>query len=369
MKMDVKTQIALSIGSLILTLLMTAAWIRYKEKHVKYWFLCFFFLFLSNLALLMTQIAIESGSSMLSSIHYSVYLFSAVFSSYFFLIGTKRYYGKPHTRYHLFYLWIGLMVLLVLSNLPILPLVLTLILFLFMSGFYVMTLNDLFNDTYLASKLTGITVLLLVILMISYPFIQDIELLSWVFMLHGFLGLSLGIFLIILHLLYVHDLEEKEKSKLAYLGFHDHLTGLYNRAFMDQVIQELDQKDKLPISVIMADLNNLKLYNDQFGHDSGDQAIATVASIIRSLTSVTDYPIRRGGDEYIILMPNTPLSDAMACAKNIQLKCFETMIDQTPIELAVGASAKTNQTQSLMNVLRNAEVDMYLDKDRMRRIK
>ena len=57
------------------------------------------------------------------------------------------------------------------------------------------------------------------------------------------------------------------EDELLYLSTHDHLTGLYNRRYFEQKLKELDTKENLPFSIIMFDVNGLKLVNDSFGHD------------------------------------------------------------------------------------------------------
>ena len=71
------------------------------------------------------------------------------------------------------------------------------------------------------------------------------------------------------------DITERKKAeeKIRYISFHDSLTGLYNRTFFEEELKRLDTERNLPISIIMGDMNGLKLTNDIFGHTAGDMLL------------------------------------------------------------------------------------------------
>jgi diguanylate cyclase (GGDEF)-like protein/PAS domain S-box-containing protein len=98
---------------------------------------------------------------------------------------------------------------------------------------------------------------------------------------------------------------KQEEEKLRYISTHDALTGLYNRAYYDEMLDRMNYSSQFPISVIMMDVNGLKATNDSLGHHMGDQLLNSVASILRHSTRESDLLARIGGDEFIILMPST----------------------------------------------------------------
>jgi len=98
---------------------------------------------------------------------------------------------------------------------------------------------------------------------------------------------------------------KQEEEKLRFISTHDALTGLYNRAYYDEMLDRINYSGQFPISVIMMDVNGLKLTNDNLGHHMGDQLLVSVASILRRSTRESDLLARIGGDEFIILMPAT----------------------------------------------------------------
>ncbi|MBL7060395.1 MAG: diguanylate cyclase, partial [Actinobacteria bacterium] len=98
----------------------------------------------------------------------------------------------------------------------------------------------------------------------------------------------------------VRDITEKKKTeeKLKYLSFHDKLTCLYNRAYFESELDRLNTKRQLPISMIICDLNSLKLVNDAFGHEEGDKLLKRVANMIKIFFRAEDIIARWGGDEF-----------------------------------------------------------------------
>ena len=160
------------------------------------------------------------------------------------------------------------------------------------------------------------------------------------------------------------DVTEQKLSeeKIRYMSFHDTLTGLHNRVFMEEEMRRLDTDRQLPLSIIMAGLNDLKLVNDTYGHDMGDELLKTVAQTLRDSCRKEDILARWGGDEFVILLPKTSRSEAERLGKRIRRNCRQTHIGDIPISLALGAASKNEADTSLYDVLKEAEVSMYKQK-------
>src|SRR5690606_16863794 len=75
---------------------------------------------------------------------------------------------------------------------------------------------------------------------------------------------------------------KKAESDIVYLSYHDALTGLYNRRFFEEELRRLDTERNLPISIIMGDVNGLKLANDIFGHKAGDMLLQKAAEVMKN---------------------------------------------------------------------------------------
>lgn len=165
-------------------------------------------------------------------------------------------------------------------------------------------------------------------------------------------------------IMFVRDLTE-QKNRLAETicyGISDKLTGIYNRAYFDEQINRLDVEKQLPISIIMGDVNGLKLANDVFGHKEGDILLKNIAYILMSAIRKDDIVARLGGDEFGIILPNTCLADAKKVCKRIKNSCQSTYDGKVKPSISIGAASKENMEQDIMCVFMEAEDNMYKTK-------
>ncbi|RQD76081.1 MAG: PAS domain S-box protein [Candidatus Syntrophonatronum acetioxidans] len=156
--------------------------------------------------------------------------------------------------------------------------------------------------------------------------------------------------------------QKQTEEKIRYISFHDSLTGLYNRAFLEEEMKRIDTKRQYPISVIMTDLNGLKLVNDTYGHDKGDEMLKTVAGILEESCRQEDAIARWGGDEFVILLPQTAEEKAEAICKRIQRRCQGVYVGDVPISVALGFAVKWSSGDNMFKVLKKAEDNMYKQK-------
>lgn len=182
-------------------------------------------------------------------------------------------------------------------------------------------------------------------------------------------GTGMGIAIVGMHLMRIQRRHDEMNKKLTYLSYHDNLTQLHNRAYMDMKFVELEKAEYLPLSIIITDLNDLKYINDHLGHRYGDEMLFKAAEIISALKGDKDEVIRYGGDEFVIISPNTTEEKAHALATSIQVKCSETLINGHPISIAVGFGLKTSMDQSLNDTFDQAEKWMYKTKKEAHREK
>ena len=159
----------------------------------------------------------------------------------------------------------------------------------------------------------------------------------------------------------VTDKKEKQKE-IEYLGFHDQLTGLYNRRFFEEELIRLDTKRRLPVTVIVGDLNGLKFTNDAFGHRAGDKLLVAVSTILRTCLRDDDIICRYGGDEFVVILPNTSFSDAGTLISRITTMINETNIEKGLLSVAFGWATKKEPSEDIFKVLKKAEDNMYKKK-------
>ncbi len=162
----------------------------------------------------------------------------------------------------------------------------------------------------------------------------------------------------------IKDITESKKAqeRINYLSFHDHLTGLYNRAFLEEEMKRLDTERQLPISIIMADLNGLKLVNDVYDHQTGDEMLKSAAEIIQNSCRKEDIIGRWGGDEFVILLPQTTEEETERIHRRIKDHCREVNVEGVPISLALGSGTRDSPEKSLEAALKEAEDSMYKQK-------
>lgn len=155
--------------------------------------------------------------------------------------------------------------------------------------------------------------------------------------------------------------EKEHKDQIIYFSYHDILTGLYNRRFMEEKIN-LMEKENIPVTVIMGDVNGLKLTNDVFGHEAGDRLLKKTAEILKAVCQEKDFIARWGGDEFLLLLPFTTLSEGEDIIRQIKASCNETRIDEIKLSISLGCAVKIYDKESIMGKIKEAEERMYRQK-------
>jgi len=159
------------------------------------------------------------------------------------------------------------------------------------------------------------------------------------------------------------DVTQKQRQikRIKYLSFHDVLTGLYNRRLFEEAMIRLDSANNYPLTIILADLNGLKLTNDAFGHYEGDKLLKETADIIRLNIRENHIAARWGGDEFAILMPKTTSEEAKNIIKilNDKIDKKNDKKDKVILSVAFGWETKVDRSTSLNNIFKIAEEYMY----------
>src|SRR5665648_222213 len=155
-----------------------------------------------------------------------------------------------------------------------------------------------------------------------------------------------------------------QNEEILFLSHHDFLTGLYNRIFFEEEKKRLDTPRQLTISIIMGDINGLKLVNDGFGHSKGDEVLIEIAKILKSCCRKEDIISRIGGDEFGILISKTDSKSAQLVCSRISDTCKGYALDGSSIypSSSVGHATKNIETETMVGIFMAAEESMSRQK-------
>ena len=147
----------------------------------------------------------------------------------------------------------------------------------------------------------------------------------------------------------------------------DSLTGLYNRTYLIQRLREEGERAaryRRPLSLLFIDVDDLKLVNDWYGHDAGDRVLVRLGRILREVCRSVDYAARYGGDEFVVVLPETGPEGAMAVAARIQERLREepalrALPGGRRVGASIGIAAYPAHARDWTELLRLADQAMY----------
>jgi diguanylate cyclase (GGDEF)-like protein len=166
------------------------------------------------------------------------------------------------------------------------------------------------------------------------------------------------------------DITERKRLEdhLYFMSTRDVLTGLYNRAFFEREMARLGAADLWPVSIIVLDVDGLKLVNDRQGHAAGDELLRLAAHALRSAFRGEDMLSRIGGDEFAVILPQM---DRRGMTKSIERvrRCLDEINgEQTDFHVALSIGGATApEGEDLLESFKLADQAMYREKSHKKR--
>jgi diguanylate cyclase (GGDEF)-like protein/PAS domain S-box-containing protein len=157
---------------------------------------------------------------------------------------------------------------------------------------------------------------------------------------------------------------KSSEEKIKHLSFHDSLTGLYNRAYFEEELERYNFPRYYPLSVVILDVNGLKVINDTFGHSEGDRLLQHLSQTLTSVSRQGDILARIGGDEFAVLLPSTTSEDAHRFCERIKKACQQDKIEPIYLRLniSLGHTTQEGEYKDINSLLKEADRKMYQDK-------
>ncbi len=156
--------------------------------------------------------------------------------------------------------------------------------------------------------------------------------------------------------------QKEAEEKLLYLTYHDKLTELYNRTFFDETLNDIYNSKKFPFSIIIGDVNGLKLTNDAFGHKAGDILLNNIGKVLKYSCRPIDIICRLGGDEFAIILPDSSENVAAEVCNKIRTACKNSSDSPIIPSIALGYTVAINDEKSLSEIIKEADDHMYRNK-------
>jgi diguanylate cyclase (GGDEF)-like protein len=154
-----------------------------------------------------------------------------------------------------------------------------------------------------------------------------------------------------------------ESERLRDQAERDWLTGLHNRRYLARELERLaNQQLGGPFSLAVVDLDHFKAINDRFGHAAGDHVLVRVAALLCDALRTSDIVVRSGGEEFLVLMPQTEVRAARACCERIRAtirdEAWREIADGLALSTSIGL-ASTDDTDDLESLVRIADGRLY----------
>ncbi len=211
-------------------------------------------------------------------------------------------------------------------------------------------------------KVSGISFLVWGTSIAVHPVLYSLpRIMDGVYLTGGVFALVLAMALLVIHFGVVNQRVTDRNDEILYLTYHEMMTGLYNRNYLNMKVLHSNATDlPLPVSFVMADLDDLKGVNDNYGHKRGDEILIAFADILQGSLRDGDVAVRLGGDEFLLILPKTSMEGADGILRRIREKVSER--HDPLLSFSAGVSVKTLPTETVDQQLQEADLRMYEQK-------
>ena len=156
--------------------------------------------------------------------------------------------------------------------------------------------------------------------------------------------------------------KKRKQDEILYLSYHDSLTGLYNRRYVEERILKIEEMESYPLTVILGDINGLKMVNDVLGRSEGDRVLIEGSKILLSACRPEDIVARWGGDEFIILLPGADATEAQQVCQTIRDGCVKLAAEHVNLSISLGYAVRRDDAEAVAKTIHAAEEGMYTQK-------
>ena len=164
------------------------------------------------------------------------------------------------------------------------------------------------------------------------------------------------------------EIEQRKtlEEQLRHQSSHDALTGIFNRSYFEEALARLEHSQEFPISIVVADVNDLKVVNDTRGHALGDELLRQTATVLGEAFRFNDRLARIGGDEFAVLLPHTDAVTAAHLLDRIRQRLAEHNLRRPDLPIGIALGAATAEKGGLADALISADQRMYAEKARQK---
>ncbi len=163
-----------------------------------------------------------------------------------------------------------------------------------------------------------------------------------------------------------HVTLKRQQDRLLQLAMHDQLTGLYNRHYMLEMVDQRiarARRHNTPLTTLIIDLDHFKKINDTHGHIAGDQILEQVSELLQRQCRTEDTVARFGGEEFIVLMEPCSLNQTHYKAEVMRHQISELMPSSIPVTVSIGAAELSDHDENFNDLLKRADDALYRAKE------